>query len=140
MFIKIRVMHDNVNSEEVTEFLNSLDHQLKDEIEILRKIILSASKDIRENIKWKGPNYTAHEEDRITMKIHPPNQIQLIFHLGAKKREQPDDKIIPSHDRLLAWRGNDRAIASFKDKAAIENAKNELQIIIREWVRAGSEV
>ncbi|WP_276371227.1 DUF1801 domain-containing protein [Chryseolinea sp. H1M3-3] len=73
----------------VTKFLDELQHPLRDQIEQLRKSILSANSGLTENIKWNGPNYGFHGEDRITMRIHPPRQIQLIFHCGAKVQEQP---------------------------------------------------
>lgn len=71
-------------NEEVTRFLDELNHPLRDEIEQLRKNILAANDRLTENIKWNGPNFCFDGEDRITMRIHPPKQIQLIFHRGAK--------------------------------------------------------
>lgn len=70
---------------EVTKFLDDLHHPLRPEIEQLRLIILGADRNIQENIKWNGPNYCFDNEDRITMRVQPPKQIQLIFHRGAKK-------------------------------------------------------
>ncbi|HEX8277932.1 MAG TPA: DUF1801 domain-containing protein, partial [Segetibacter sp.] len=70
---------------EVTEFLDDLHHPLRAEIEQLRLTILNADGRITENIKWNGPNYCFENEDRITMRIHPPKQIQLIFHRGVRK-------------------------------------------------------
>jgi len=77
----------NINTE-VTDFLNELNHPFRDEIEQLRICVLSADKNLTENIKWNGPNYCFDNEDRITMRIQPPTkQVQLIFHRGAKKQE-----------------------------------------------------
>jgi len=69
----------NLNSE-VTKFLDDLRHPFRKEIEQLRLNILSADSGLEENIKWNGPNYCFEKNDRITMRIHPPKQIQLIFH------------------------------------------------------------
>ena len=63
------------SNDEVTEFLNNLNHPLRAEIEILRENILSANSNLSENIKWNAPNYFYNGEDRITMKIQPPKQI-----------------------------------------------------------------
>ncbi|MBB4806482.1 hypothetical protein HNP38_001778 [Chryseobacterium defluvii] len=119
----------------VTEFLNELNHPLRNAIELLRAIILQ-SDDLEENIKWNGPNYSFHGEDRITMKINPPKQIQLIFHRGAKKLEQPENKLIDDQSGLLTWKENDRAFASFKTMDEIENSGSDLSTIIRNWLSA----
>ena len=131
-------MNNNTNqlNPEVTQFLDGLDHPFRNEIEQLRQIILSGAGGLSENVKWNGPNYCFANEDRITMKIHPPKQVQLIFHRGAKKLAQLKEKLIEDRTGLLAWRENDRAIASFKTRVEIEHAKNQLQDIVRKWIDA----
>ncbi|WP_243472432.1 DUF1801 domain-containing protein [Winogradskyella sp. MH6] len=119
---------------EVSKFLDGLNHPLRDEIENLRHIITNATNGLTENIKWNGPNYCYNDNDRITMKIQPPKQIQLIFHRGAKKQEQPEDRIIQSKSKLLLWKENDRAIITFKNRFEIEKAKADLSSIVNEWI------
>lgn len=124
---------------EVTNFLDQLNHPFRKEIDQLRNDILSASADLTENIKWNGPNYCVGSEDRITMRIHPPaKQVQLIFHRGAKKLAQPNNKLIASNSKWLVWKENDRAIATFKSMQEIENGKAELAAIVDEWIKATS--
>ena len=122
---------NNLNSE-VTLFLDELNHSLRKEIEQLRICILSADDNLTENIKWNGPNYCFESEDRITVRIQPltTKQIQIIFHRGAKKQEQPKDKLIDIKSKLLLWKENDRAIVTFKSLRDIENGKAELTDII----------
>lgn len=120
---------------DVTKFLDGQNLPLRKEIEQLRHCILSAEAQLSENIKWNGPNYSYHDQDRITMRIQP-DKIQLIFHRGAKVQEQPKEKLIKDNSELLLWKGNDRAIATFKNMAEIENSKPELTIIIKEWIIA----
>lgn len=128
----------NPLSSEVTDFLDQLNHPLRNEIELLRNLVLSANNELSENIKWNGPNYCLGNEDRITMRIQPPTtkHVQLIFHRGAKKQEQPKDKLIANKSKLLAWKENDRAVATFKKTQEIDAGKAELTEIINEWVRA----
>src|SRR5690554_4790462 len=122
---------------EVTVLLDSLNHPFRNEIEQLRNCILTANNELTENIKWNGPNYSYGEEDRITMKIQPPSkQVSLIFHRGTKKQEQPKDKLIANKNHLLTWKGNDRAIITFKSSEDIENGKPDLKTIINEWINA----
>ncbi|PSR57214.1 DUF1801 domain-containing protein [Adhaeribacter arboris] len=126
---------DNLNRE-VTKFLDDLHHPLRAEIEQLRRTILNADGRITENIKWNGPNYCLENEDRITMRIHPPKQIQLIFHRGVKKLTQPKDKIIVDNSGLLVWKENDRAVVSFQDSNGIQKSKLELEDIVNKWMKA----
>lgn len=125
----------NLNTE-VTEFLDGLNHPFRNEIERLRFLILDATDGLTENIKWNGPNYCHDENDRITMKIQPPKQIQLIFHRGAKKQEQPGERLIQTDAPFLSWKENDRAIATFKHMADIETGKTALKTIIKAWIAA----
>ena len=122
----------------VTDFLDEQKHPFRNEIEQLRIYILGADNNLTENIKWNGPNYCFGSEDRITMRIQPATtkQIQLIFHRGAKKKEQPKEKLIEENDSLLIWKENDRAIATFKNMTEIENAQIILTEIVKKWINA----
>jgi len=119
---------------DVTKFLDEQNHPYRNEIEQLRLIILGANNKLSENIKWNGPNYSFAGEDRITMRIQPPKQVQLIFHRGAKVKEQPKDKLIREDFGILTWKGNDRAIATFKNMQEIENSQTVLTKIVTEWI------
>lgn len=121
---------------EVTKFLDELNHPLRAEIEELRLIILNSIKGLTENIKWNGPNYCFDDQDRVTMRIQPPKQIQLIFHRGAKKIIQPKDKLIDDKSGLLIWKENDRAIAAFNNIDEIKKAKSNLEVILNSWINA----
>lgn len=122
---------------EVTTFLDELNHPLRIEIEQLRNCILKANENLTENIKWNGPNYCFDNEDRITMRVQPPTkQIQIIFHRGAKKQTQPNDKLISNKSKILIWKENDRALVTFKSLQDIESGKTELTSIINEWINA----
>jgi hypothetical protein len=125
----------DLNSE-VTQFLDGLNHPFRKEIDALRVIILSANSSLTENIKWNGPNYSFDSKDRITMRIQPPKQVQLIFHRGAKVQEQPKNRLIQDTSGLLTWKENDRAVATFKDMATIETNKSDLTKIIKDWIEA----
>lgn len=126
-----------IKNSKVTDFLDEQNHPFRKEIEELRDCILSSNKNLTENIKWNAPNYSFENEDRITMRIQPATtQVQLIFHRGAKKQEQPKDKLIVNNSKMLVWKENDRAIITFKNRQDIENGKFELKNIINEWINA----
>jgi len=126
-------------NDEVTKFLDELNHPLRAEIEELRQVILNTMNGLAENIKWNGPNYCFEDQDRVTMRIQPPKQIQLIFHRGAKKIIQPDDKLIDDKSGLLIWKENDRAIATFKNLDEIKKAKLNLEGILNSWINAAKQ-
>ncbi len=124
-------------NKDVTEFLDEQSHPFRKEIEQLRNYILTANSELSENIKWNGPNYCFDNEDRITMRVQPPTkQIQLIFHRGAKKQTQPEDKLISNKSKMLVWKENDRAIVTFKSLQDIENGKEEITEIVNDWINA----
>lgn len=132
-------MHNHRFSDEVTAYLDDLSHPRREEIDCLREIILSAIPELKENIKWNGPNYSHHGEDRITMRIHPAKQLQLIFHRGAKARRQPEEKLLSGDYRFLIWKENDRAVATFKDLEEIRSHERVLSKIIEDWIHRTSE-
>jgi hypothetical protein len=121
-------------NKEVTDFLEGLNLPTRKEIEVLRNCILSANTHLTENIKWNGPNYSCKNEDRITMRIHAQNKVQLIFHRGAKKLEQPKARLIKNENKMLTWKANDRAIITFKNLQEIENSIDELTKIVNDWI------
>lgn len=123
-------------NDEVTLFLDHLNHPLRLDIEALRLLILSADDRLAESIKWNAPNYSVGGEDRITMRIQPPRQLQVIFHRGAKKLDQPSTRIIEDSARLLVWKENDRAVATFKTLTDMEKSRGDFMKIIQDWIGA----
>ncbi len=125
-------------NEEVTKFLNDLNHPLRKEIEQLRQVVLSANAGLSENIKWNGPNFCFQGQDRISMRIQPPKQLQLIFHRGVKVLVQPSETLIQDKSNLLTWKTNDRAVATYKSIEEILSSKPALTKIINDWVAAAA--
>jgi len=123
---------------EVTEFLDNLAHPLRMEIEVLRQIILNSNPKLSENIKWNAPNYCYNNEDRITMKIYPPKQIQVIFHRGTKALEPPKERLISDDTKLLTWKTNDRAFATFRTMEEIAANESNFTDILNAWLNSAS--
>ena len=123
-------------NKEVSGFLDNLKHPLRKEIDETRTIILSAESRLAENIKWNGPNYSVGSDDRVTMRVQPTKQVQLIFHRGAKVLEQPKGKLIDDDSGLLDWKANDRAVITFKSLDDIKSAKKSLTSIVKKWINA----
>jgi hypothetical protein len=52
---------------------------------------------------------------------------------------QPADTLIKVDTGLLAWKTNDRALASFKHATDIEKNKMNLAKIVNKWIEASSK-
>jgi hypothetical protein len=66
------------------------------------------------------------------MRLQPPKQIQIIFHRGAKVKEQPEERLIKGDFGILEWKEKDRAIATFKNIEEVEINKHKLTKIVLE--------
>ena len=127
--------HSKLNSE-VTAFLNSLNHSLRDGIECLRSIITSTDYELTEAIKWNGPNYSFNGEDRITIRINSQRQLHVVFHRGAKVKEPLEERILNEKYDILIWKENDRAIASFGILDEIQKNSKIIRKIVEKWIEA----
>jgi hypothetical protein len=123
-------------NQEVSTFLNELNHPLREEIELLRNIILNSNKTLTENIKWNAPNYVVGENDRVTLKINPPKNILIILHRGAKVQAMPTQKLIDYTCKVLSWKTNDRAIITLNNKQDIITYQNDIVQIVSLWLEA----
>jgi hypothetical protein len=126
-----------VNHDQVANFLNNLTHPLKAEIEEIRKIILDSDKRLTEHIKWNAPSYCINGDDRITFNLAGKGFIRLVFHCGAKvKDNQAKSNLFDDSTGILEWAANDRAIAKFTSMEEIQDRKKDLKKIIRSWLTA----
>jgi hypothetical protein len=125
-------------NQEVSTFLNELNHPLREEIELLRNIILNSNKTLTENIKWNAPNYAVGENDRVTLKINPPKNILIILHRGAKVQAMPTQKLVDYTCKVLSWKTNDRAIITLNNKQDIITYQNDVVTIVNLWLEATS--
>ncbi len=121
-------------STEIQQHLDLINHPLKNEIVALRAIICEHFPHLEEHIKWNALSYQINDDDFLTFNYSSAKEIRLIFHRGAKKKEQPTEKLITDTSTLLKWAANDRAIASFTSLEHIQNSKDNLIEIITKWL------
>ena len=121
-------------SDDVIEFLWNTIHPLKEGMELIRKIILSADKEITEHIKWKAPSFCYRGEDRITFNIHKKEYILLIFHRGVKAKENADF-VFEEGKNFLEWLAPDRAVVKFYSIEEIKAKKSILKKVVGEWIK-----
>jgi hypothetical protein len=121
---------------EVDKYLKDLEHPLKTLVLKVRETILHAHEGLEENIKWNAPNFMYEGVDRITMKLYPPRQVQVVLHRGTGKKPPLEKHLIGEDKGLLTWAANDRAVASFKDLKDLERRKDDLVYVIALWLEA----
>ena len=117
----------------VETYLEALEHRRKPEVEALRTLILGAVPGLSERIKWNAPSFGMGEDDRITMRLHPGDRLQLILHRGAKAAA--DDLFrFEDPDRLIVWAAPDRGVVTFRDADDLAAKAAALTAILQRWV------
>lgn len=120
--------------ENVESFLASLEHPFKAEIVALRQIILGADPGITEGIKWNAPSFRTSEYFA-TFQLRAKDGVQVILHLGAKKRDTAATGIaIADPESLLEWLAKDRASVKFRDLKDIDARRSAFAEVIRQWI------
>ena len=85
----------------------------------MRSIVLGASPEITEGIKWKSLSFRI-KDDFATLNIRK-DAVWVIFHQGAKATKASATGItINDPTGLLEWLAKDRAVVKFLDVASIE--------------------
>lgn len=123
-------------SPEVAEFLVGLSHPLRDGIIELRAAILTSDEQITEHIKWKAPSFCYHGDDRVTFRLGPKDQLQLVFHRGAKVRADSDDFAFEDATGLLEWASADRATVTLSDLDDIDAKLPTIIELVGRWMRS----
>jgi hypothetical protein len=119
---------------DVDDFIATLDHPLRAEIEALRAIILAIDPGIREGIKWKAPSFFYHDWFA-TFHLRSTDRLQMILHTGAKVKATAVDGVpIEDPEGLLKWLAKDRAMLTFANWQEIEAKRPALANLFRQWI------
>ncbi len=111
-------------SEEVTAFIETLDHPFKAEVQAVREIIKNVNPAITEQIKWNAPSFS-YKGYMVTFNLWAKQHVHLVFHIGA---------ILNHESGLLEGTYPDRRMVYFSTMEEINTKKAALESIIREWV------
>jgi len=117
----------------VAEFMAALDHPQKPAINHLRKLILTLSPTITEEIKWNAPSFRT-TEFFATTNLRSKVGLGLILHLGAKVRTLPENFSIDDPAGILKWLAKDRATLDFKDLKHLKANQPAVEHILRQWL------
>ena len=103
-------------------------------VDSLRASILAADDGITEHVKWKAPSFVFNDTDRVTMRLHPKGGVQLIFHRGAKVRDDTSSFVFDDPSGRLVWATQDRGILMVEtEEDATANAA-VITDLVRRWV------
>ncbi|ATC65274.1 hypothetical protein CMV30_15690 [Nibricoccus aquaticus] len=117
-------------TQEVDTFMAGLDHPLKNEIVEVRRIISGVSPAIQEGVKWNAPSFRT-TEFFATIHLRARDKIQIVFHLGAKARDDVQSMAISDPCSLIKWLAKDRCLVTVGDVVANKAA---LVAIVRQWI------
>ena len=121
----------------VDEYLQKLKHPLVEVIEALRQIILSADREIGEEIKWNAPTFFYTGEMKpsdpkeykryiVVFNLHNKDCIRLVFPSGAKVKDKSGF--------LEGNYADGRRLAMFHDMNDVKSKKKALQGVIKKWL------
>ena len=118
----------------VDEFMSTLDHPMKREVEAIRRVVLGVDPTIAEGVKWNAPSYRTTEYFATT-NLRDRGGIGVILHLGAKVRETPSGGLpIDDPTGLLRWVAPDRASITFRDLEELQERQPAFEAILRQWI------
>lgn len=118
----------------VVAFLRDLKHPLKPALGELRQVILNASPEIREGIKWNSPSFRTTDYFA-TINVHGKDSLRLILHTGAKVKDVAKTGLkIADPEGLLKWLAKDRCLVTFSNEGDVKDKCNSLQTVIRQWI------
>jgi hypothetical protein len=118
---------------EAGAFMAALDHPLKADIEAVRELILGASPAVSEGVKWNSLSFRKSDWFA-TVNLRSKDVIQLVFHTGAKVKDNPDLKI-PDSNGLLLWLAKDRALVTLGSGKTLKANRAAFEAIVKAWLK-----
>jgi hypothetical protein len=118
---------------EAGAFMAALDHPLKADIEIVRKLILGVSPAISDGVKWNSLSFRKSDWFA-TVNLRSKDVIQLVLHTGAKAKDNPELRI-PDSNGLLLWLAKDRALATLGSGKTLKTNAKAFVAIVKVWLK-----
>lgn len=118
--------------DEAGGFMAALDHPLKADIESVRKVILGAGPGISDGVKWNSISFR-RSDWFATVNLRSKDVVQLVFHTGAKVKDNPELKI-PDPNGLLIRLAKDRALVTLGSGKALKANLPAFGEIVRAWI------
>jgi len=110
-----------------------LDHPMKGDIAAVRKIVLGASPAISDGIKWNSVSFRKADWFA-TVNLRSKDVVQLVFHTGAKAKDNPDLRI-PDPNGLMLWVAKDRALVTLGSGKTLKANTKAFEAIVKAWLK-----
>lgn len=125
----------------VEEYLDGLSKLQREQVLLLRSIILKAEPTLSEHIKWNSPSYVFNGEDRITFNVRLNKPVMIVLHMGATtKEDKKAHPIIADPTNLITWNSNIRGALAFETTAVITENQNQFMQLIKNWLKVSQSV
>ncbi len=120
----------------VPDFLASLPADKQDQVQILQQLILDLDYDLEEHIKWNAPSYVLDGEDRITFNVvNKDNQIKLVIHMGATRKEDKHGEPVLSNDHgIVQWSSDIRGYITFTNLEDVKSKSPSVKQVLADWL------
>lgn len=124
----------------VENFLVDQSDDKRQQIEMLRSIILKTAPQLTEHIKWNAPSYMLDNEDRITFNLmNKEGLVKLVFHMGATRKEDKKAKpVMDDSSGLMEWSSDIRGMVTVTSLEDIAQKRAQLQSVISQWLAVPS--
>lgn len=119
--------------DEAGAFLAALDHPLKADIEAVRTLIRGVSPAISDGVKWNSLSFRKSDWFA-TMNLRSKDVIQIVFHTGAKVKDNPDLKI-PDPSGLVLWLAKDRCLVTLGAGKTLKANTKAFEAIVKAWLK-----
>ncbi|WP_373872464.1 DUF1801 domain-containing protein [Planobispora siamensis] len=73
---------------------------------------MASNPEITERVKWNAPSFCHDGVDRVTFLLRSADRLQLVFHRGAKVRDDSAESSFEDPTGLMKWQAPDRAVVS----------------------------
>lgn len=131
--LPVRSRAGHAESRAVDAMLDELAPPQRPLIDALRRMIARAVPGASESVKWNAPSF-ALSEHFATFHLRSKAGVQLVLHLGAKRRPDVDMRtVIGPRSGVLEWKGPDRAIVTVRDATHLKEMRAELSRILKVW-------
>lgn len=118
----------------VDALMRELEHPLSADLQVARALMLAASPDVHEVVKWKAPTFRA-SDDFATLDVRTKDTVRFVFHTGAKPKDSRTKGVqVDDPAGLLEWLAKDRALVTLGRGAELRRRGPALQALVREWV------
>lgn len=119
----------------VNALLDANKHALREEIDMLRTIILGADKSIEEGVKWNAASFRTTDWFATLNGPKHVKEPMVILHAGARAKGVVVKDRIPDPEGLIKWLGHDRGQIIFKDMSDIKGRQSALKAIVSAWLK-----